>query len=130
MLSRVDEWTYDMFELSEASGGRPLSMLAFALFKRSGIVGLLMLDEPKLARWVVEEGVGVLTVDAPKPAMRAMGGLARLPIRKCEAEKRRPAGEGGRLMMKVVEGSVGVSSDSSNIPILCCPDVHLLLLTT
>ena len=57
-LSRVDEWTYDMFELSEASGGRPLSMLAFALFKRSGIVSLLMLDEPKLARWVGSHGVG------------------------------------------------------------------------
>ena len=51
-LSRLDEWTYDMFELNLVSGGRPLSTLAFALFKRSGIVSLLMLDEPKLARCV------------------------------------------------------------------------------
>ena len=50
-LSRVDEWTYDMFELNLVSSGRPLSTLAFALLKRSGIVGLLMLDEAKLARW-------------------------------------------------------------------------------
>ena len=55
-LSRVDEWTYDMFELNLVSGGRPLSTLAFALFKRSGIVDLLMLDEPKLARWAAVEG--------------------------------------------------------------------------
>ena len=49
-LSRVDEWTYDMFELNLVTGGQPLSTLAFALFKSSGIVDLLMLDERKLAR--------------------------------------------------------------------------------
>ena len=49
-LSKVDEWSYDSFHLEEASGGRPLSALSFALFKRSGIVSCLRLNEKKLAR--------------------------------------------------------------------------------
>ena len=53
-LSSVDEWSYDAFCLEEASGGRPLSALSFALFKRSGIVSCLKLNESKLARSVHE----------------------------------------------------------------------------
>jgi hypothetical protein len=49
-LSRVDEWTYDIFQLSEATGGRPLSTLAFFLIKRMGVSRVMQLDEVKLAR--------------------------------------------------------------------------------
>ena len=51
-LSSVDEWSYDAFRLEAASGGRPLSALSFALFKRSGIASCLQLNESKLARSV------------------------------------------------------------------------------
>ena len=51
-LSTLDEWSYDSFHLEEASDGRPLSALSFALFKRSGIVSCLKLNENKLARCV------------------------------------------------------------------------------
>ena len=49
-LSLVDEWTFDSFDLHDVSGGLPLSTLAFALFKKSGIMKQLQLDEVKLAR--------------------------------------------------------------------------------
>jgi hypothetical protein len=58
ILSRVEDWTFDSFKLSEATSGRPLSTLAFFLFKRSGIVSLLDLPEHKLATCLIsiEEG--------------------------------------------------------------------------
>lgn len=58
ILSRVEDWTFDSFKLSEATSGRPLSTLAFFLFKRSGIVSLLDLPENKLATCLIsiEEG--------------------------------------------------------------------------
>lgn len=34
MLGKVDSWQFNAFNLSEVSGGRPLSMLSFFLFKR------------------------------------------------------------------------------------------------
>ena len=66
-LSDVDEWTFDSFALSEATGGRPLSTLAFSLFKTSGIIEALNLDEGKLAR-CVDEGKLARCVDEGKLA--------------------------------------------------------------
>ena len=34
MLGKVDSWQFNAFSLHEVSGGRPLSMLSFFLFKR------------------------------------------------------------------------------------------------
>ena len=52
MLSQVDEWAFDSFELARVTEGRPLSTLGFALIRRSGITAKLRLDEGKLARLV------------------------------------------------------------------------------
>ena len=57
MLSQVDEWAFDSFELARVTEGRPLSTLGFALIRRSGIMAKLRLDEGKLARWS-REGQG------------------------------------------------------------------------
>ena len=51
-LSAMDEWTFDMFELSEVTNSRPLSTLSYALLHRLGIVAGLRLNEQKLARCV------------------------------------------------------------------------------
>ncbi len=50
-LGGVDEWQFDSFNLEEASGGRPLSCLAFFLMKRMDLVEHFHLSETKLARW-------------------------------------------------------------------------------
>ncbi len=50
MLAGIDDWAFDSFELADVTDGRPLSTLAFALFKRTGISARLQLDESKLAR--------------------------------------------------------------------------------
>ncbi len=52
----MDDWQYDTFELEEVTGGRPLSALAFALIKRSGLIELLGVNEGKLARYVLSVG--------------------------------------------------------------------------
>ena len=54
----VNEWQYDAFKLEEASSGRPLSCLAFFLFKRSDLISKFNLNETKLARFLmrIEEG--------------------------------------------------------------------------
>ncbi|GAX85340.1 hypothetical protein CEUSTIGMA_g12757.t1 [Chlamydomonas eustigma] len=52
-LSRMDDWAFDSFELATATGNRPLSTLAFALIKRSGITLRLRLEERKLARFLI-----------------------------------------------------------------------------
>ena len=52
VLARVDEWQFDSFALERASGGRPLSLLAFLLVRRVDLVGRFGLDEPKLVRCV------------------------------------------------------------------------------
>ena len=33
-LERADSWQFNSFKLNEVSGGRPLSILSFFLFKR------------------------------------------------------------------------------------------------
>jgi hypothetical protein len=48
----VDDWTFDSFALSDATDGKPLSTLAFSLFKTSGVIEALHLDETKLSRSV------------------------------------------------------------------------------
>ena len=38
MLAKIDHWQFDCFELSEVSGGRPLSTLTFAIMHKMGLV--------------------------------------------------------------------------------------------
>ena len=49
-LTHLDDWTFNTFRLAELTNGKPLSTLAFAVLKQSGIVSCLKLDEHKLAR--------------------------------------------------------------------------------
>eukprot|EP00798_Chlamydomonas_sp_ICE-L_P016253 gene16253-22429_t len=53
-FSTIDHWQYDIFQLSEAAGGRPLSALAFMLFKQGGIISSFKVDEQKLARFLIK----------------------------------------------------------------------------
>ncbi|KAJ9515550.1 hypothetical protein QJQ45_021631 [Haematococcus lacustris] len=58
-LSRAEEgWSFDAFELSEVSGGRPLSTLAFALLRRMHLIQHFQLREGHLARFLcaIEDG--------------------------------------------------------------------------
>ncbi len=50
VLQHVDDWQFNSFDLPKATGGRPLSALAFYLFKRSDIPSRFGMDEQKLAR--------------------------------------------------------------------------------
>ncbi|KAL6760116.1 3',5'-cyclic-nucleotide phosphodiesterase [Haematococcus lacustris] len=58
VLAKVDDWQFDAFKLSEVSGGRPLSLLSFALFKRCDIVTKWQLHEHKLVKFLmkIEDG--------------------------------------------------------------------------
>ena len=38
VLAKIDNWQFDCFELSEVSGGRPLSTLTFAIMHKMGLV--------------------------------------------------------------------------------------------
>ena len=60
VLSGIDQWEFDVFELAALTDGRPLSVLAFALFKRAGLVAALNLSEAKVARFLsaIEAGYG------------------------------------------------------------------------
>lgn len=49
MLKLVDEWQFDSFALERATGGRPLSYLAFHLMSKGGLIKDLKLDARKLA---------------------------------------------------------------------------------
>ena len=51
VLERVDKWQFDSFALERASNGRPLSVLAFALFQRTGVTQRFRINETKLARY-------------------------------------------------------------------------------
>ena len=85
MLSQVDEWAFDSFELARVTEGRPLSTLGFALIRRSGITAKLRLDEGKLARWSRAEGrAGSLPLGGAgergwQVAIGGTGGLYRRP---------------------------------------------------
>ena len=39
MLGRAGSWQFDSFQLNDVSGGRPLSLLGFFLFKRYEVSG-------------------------------------------------------------------------------------------
>jgi cAMP-specific phosphodiesterase 4/calcium/calmodulin-dependent 3',5'-cyclic nucleotide phosphodiesterase len=56
--AQVDDWQFDAFRLSEVSGGRPLSLLSFALLKRCEIVDKWQLNEHKLVKFLmkIEDG--------------------------------------------------------------------------
>eukprot|EP00195_Chlamydomonas_chlamydogama_P006345 CAMPEP_0202897216 /NCGR_PEP_ID=MMETSP1392-20130828/6039_1 /ASSEMBLY_ACC=CAM_ASM_000868 /TAXON_ID=225041 /ORGANISM="Chlamydomonas chlamydogama, Strain SAG 11-48b" /LENGTH=1191 /DNA_ID=CAMNT_0049582803 /DNA_START=21 /DNA_END=3596 /DNA_ORIENTATION=- len=54
VLAKVDEWQYDSFELDAVTNGRPLSLLTFALLKRSGVLDRLPFDERRLARFLLK----------------------------------------------------------------------------
>ena len=59
VLAKIDEWQFNTFEVAEATGGRCLSMVAFHLMKKSGLVpGRFGINEHKLARFLcrVEDG--------------------------------------------------------------------------
>lgn len=58
VLSLVDDWQFDTFELSRVCNGRPLSCLGFYLMKRMGLTANLNLDERRLTRFLmrIEEG--------------------------------------------------------------------------
>ena len=58
VLSGVDDWQWDAFSMEEATGGRPLSFLAFHLINRAGLIKGLNLNAKRLARWAVCDGVG------------------------------------------------------------------------
>ena len=49
-LASLDDWAFDMFGFTEVSGGRPLSTMAFAVLRRTGLISCLGLDEHRLAR--------------------------------------------------------------------------------
>ena len=50
VLDLADNWQFDYFKLEEASGGRPLSCIAFFLMKRTQLVSMFRLNETRLAR--------------------------------------------------------------------------------
>ena len=53
VLAGVDDWQFDAFRLEAASGGRPLSCLAFFLMKRTEMVERFHLEETKLANFLM-----------------------------------------------------------------------------
>ena len=53
VLAHMHDWQFDAFALERATSGRPLSVMAFALFKRTDIVSRFNIDEGKLARFLV-----------------------------------------------------------------------------
>ena len=50
MLSKVDDWQFDSFALGRATDGRPLSFMAYTLFKRMGLTSHFGINEQKLVR--------------------------------------------------------------------------------
>ena len=50
LLSKVDEWQFNTFALNEATSGHALSVLGFALIKRTEAFRKFKMNEGKLAR--------------------------------------------------------------------------------
>ncbi len=53
MLGKMEQWKFDAFELWEASNGRPLSLLAFALLTKGGVLpqaAVKLFNKKRLAR--------------------------------------------------------------------------------
>ncbi|KAL6762827.1 hypothetical protein V8C86DRAFT_3130553 [Haematococcus lacustris] len=57
-LSSANSWAFDAFQLTSATAGRPLSVLAYWLLHQSGLAAWAHLDHTKLARWLcrIEDG--------------------------------------------------------------------------
>lgn len=58
MLAKVDDWQFDAFKLNEVSGGRPLSLLSYALLKRCEVADKFEMDDHRLVKFLmrVEDG--------------------------------------------------------------------------
>ncbi|PNW81070.1 hypothetical protein CHLRE_07g342350v5 [Chlamydomonas reinhardtii] len=58
VLQRIDDWQFDAFKLNEVSGGRPLSLLSYALMKHNGLVDKFQMDDHRLVKFLmrVEDG--------------------------------------------------------------------------
>lgn len=50
LLSKADEWQYNMFALQEATSGHALSVLGYAFIKRTEAFKKFQLDEGRLAK--------------------------------------------------------------------------------
>ncbi|KAG1675131.1 hypothetical protein FOA52_003354 [Chlamydomonas sp. UWO 241] len=57
-LGQIEHWQFDTFALEVVTNGHALSVLAFHLFKRGGLIAELGLDETRLARFLmfIEQG--------------------------------------------------------------------------
>ncbi|KAL6752278.1 hypothetical protein V8C86DRAFT_1814194 [Haematococcus lacustris] len=57
-LSSANSWAFDAFQLTSATAGRPLSVLAYWLLHQSGLTAWASMDLTKLARWLchIEDG--------------------------------------------------------------------------
>ncbi|KAL6765019.1 hypothetical protein V8C86DRAFT_1223041 [Haematococcus lacustris] len=51
-LAAAHSWEFDAFQLTAVTGGRPLSVLAYWLLQKTGLVSAIRLDPAKLARWL------------------------------------------------------------------------------
>ncbi|GFH32796.1 phosphodiesterase [Haematococcus lacustris] len=62
LLDAADQWGWDPFALNEATGGRPLSALCFALLKRhhTSVLHACKVDEGRLARFLIRIEDGYL----------------------------------------------------------------------
>ncbi|GAX85763.1 hypothetical protein CEUSTIGMA_g13178.t1 [Chlamydomonas eustigma] len=54
LLERVDEWQYDMFALEDVTQSHALSVLGFALLKRTEVYQKFKMDESRLAKFLME----------------------------------------------------------------------------
>ena len=58
VLQKIDDWQFDAFKLNEVSGGRPLSLLSYALLKHHGLVDTFKMDDHRLVKFLmrIEDG--------------------------------------------------------------------------
>ena len=54
----MNNWQFDIFEFADATPGRTMSMLAFHLYKQTGMVEEFNMDEQKLCNFLqkIESG--------------------------------------------------------------------------
>ncbi len=62
VLTHVDDWQFDAFQLASVTGGRPLTALSYLLFRQSEIIDKWALDEHKLVKYLmrIEDGCVVV----------------------------------------------------------------------
>ncbi|KAL6745688.1 hypothetical protein V8C86DRAFT_3150849 [Haematococcus lacustris] len=51
-LNTAHCWEFDAFQLTALTAGRPLSVLAYWLLQKTGLVSTMCLDTTKLVRWL------------------------------------------------------------------------------